>query len=519
MRKSCVVFAVVLLGFLAAPLRAASWTWELSPERYKRLNQFERAEYDKASSLLKAGNFVAAAGEFEKFKVQFPDSPSLPYALFMRGYSLQQGKQRNTAVKVYQEALDYFADQTDDAAASLYFMGVAHLDNGDTKKGLQCMKTLVENKDYRHHPLAAGALRRLADNHWSNKEPEQAVQYWRQAVKEFGSVNEEERNFAVAKLTIYAILTKDYAGYENFLIDDSNRDKPDTRRRLAENVWQQAWNLYTQPASFDRKKQPTEKEMAEETKALYEYLKGSKPAWETAKDLWSYYEHTVNCLVHFHKNKEERDRMLDEAAVYLKSMPDKSAADDHFHRLTELCREGFAFERARLLVAQMHDRTYAAYAEYEILYSEQKYEAAAKQLETVEASGQPAWADRAVGERARIYREVLNKQPEAIALYERLNKPPGTLWGIQECYKRMGKLDRALGTLTEIENLFPPDAARAAWYKAMYLKEAGDNKKAIAAAKHVAIAYKSAPEAGAAHTMLEGFGIHLVGGESEAKEQ
>ncbi|MDB5329409.1 MAG: hypothetical protein JWP03_560, partial [Phycisphaerales bacterium] len=132
---------------------------------------------------------------------------------------------------------------------------------------------------------------------------------------------------------------------------------------------------------------------------------------------------------------------------------------------------------------------------------------------------QPAWADRAVGERARIYREVLNKQPEAIALYERLNKPPGTLWGIQECYKRMGKLDRALSTLTEIENLFPTDAARAAWYKAMYLKEAGDNKKAIAAAKHVAIAYKSAPEAGAAHTMLEGFGIHLVGGESEAKEQ
>src|ERR1700733_12457115 len=103
--------------------KAATWTWELPAERYKKLDQFERAEYDKAANLLKQGSALTAAGEFEKFKIQFPDSSELSYALFMRGYALQQANQRNNAIKVYQEVLDYFGDQIDDAAPALYYMG------------------------------------------------------------------------------------------------------------------------------------------------------------------------------------------------------------------------------------------------------------------------------------------------------------------------------------------------------------------------------------------------------------
>jgi outer membrane protein assembly factor BamD (BamD/ComL family) len=134
------VVLLLLLSALAVPASAASWTWQLSPERYKKLDQFERAQYDKAAALLTAQNYGVAATEFEKFKVQFADSPHMSYALFMRGYCLLQGKQRNTAVKVFQEVLDYFADNVDDAAPAMYFMGVAHLENGDTRKGLQSMK-------------------------------------------------------------------------------------------------------------------------------------------------------------------------------------------------------------------------------------------------------------------------------------------------------------------------------------------------------------------------------------------
>jgi len=66
----------------------------------------------------------------------------------------------------------------------------------------------------------------------------------------------------------------------------------------------------------------------------------------------------------------------------------------------------------------------------------------------------------------------------------------------------MGNREKTLGTLSELENLFPTEAPRAAMYKAIYLKEAGDKKRAIAAAKHVAIAYKTAAEAGARQTEM-----------------
>ncbi len=519
MRWRGVAFFLFTFSFLLSisSVQATTWSWELPPDRYKKLDPFERAQYDKAAKLLKSASPAASAGEFEKFKIQFPDSTQLSYALFMRGYALQEAKQRNTAIKVYQEVLDYFGDQVDDAAPALYFMGVARLDNGDTLKGLQSMKGLVENKAYQHHPLAAGALRRLADNHWSNKEPDEAVKYWRQTVRDFGQTNDTERDLATANLAAYAIINKDYAGFENFYLDDASRDKPDNRRWIASTLCDRAQVLWNQ-RNFDRKKVPTEKEMAEEVTAFNNWFKTTQPWWQKANDEWGYYERQIYVLTHYMTDKAQRDRSLDDSVGFIRKMPDKAQQNERFARLIDLCREGRAFERARLLVGQMSDPAYAMYKESEILGSEGKWDAVAKKLESVEASGNPFWADRAVNERARIYREVLNKQPEAIALYERINKPPGTLWGIQECYKRMNKLPQALGTLTEIENLFPTDASRAAWQRAVYLNEAGEKKQAIAAARHVAIAYKAAPEAGAAHTMLEGFGIHLVGGESEARE-
>ena len=205
------------------------------------------------------GSALTAAGEFEKFKIQFPDSSELSYALFMRGYALQQANQRNNAIKVYQEVLDYFGDQVDDAAPALYYMGVARIDNGETLKGLQCMKTLVESKTYQHHPLAAGALRRLADNYWNKKDPAEAVKYWRQTVKDFGQTNDAERDQATANLAAYAIINQDYAGFESFYLDDTNRDKPDSRRWVAETIANRAYYLFA-ANNFDRKKVPTPKE-------------------------------------------------------------------------------------------------------------------------------------------------------------------------------------------------------------------------------------------------------------------
>ncbi len=283
------------------------------------------------------------------------------------------------------------------------------------------------------------------------------MKYWRQTVKDFGQTNDVERDQATANLGAYAIIMQDYAGFENFFLDDTNRDKPESHRWIADNLANRAYNLFA-ANNFDRKKVPTPKELDDERKAYVAYFKSTKPWWEKANDVWGYYSHQIHTLTHFYPDKAERDQEIANVVAWLKTMPDKAQANDHYAQLVDWCREGRAFETARLLIAQITDPAYAGYKEAEILASEGKWEPYAKQLETVEGMGNPFWADRAVNERARVYREILNKQPEAIALYERINKPPGTLWGIQECYKRMNKLPQAMTTLAELENLFPTEA-------------------------------------------------------------
>ncbi len=462
------LLSIVIACLLSTSATAADWHWELSADRYKKMNTFERAEYDKAARLLETNQPAAAASEFEKFKVQFGDSPNLSYALFMRGYCLHQAKQRNAAIRAYQEVVDYFSDQTDDAAAALYFQGVAHFDNGDTSKALRCMRQLVDTPAYQKSPLAAGALRRLGDTYWEQKDVDSAVKYWRQAVTGFAHVNDVEYASALSSLTAYYIITRDYTAYENLLlVDDAARADPARSRAAADGVFQRGMNLYG--GGFDRKRPASEADIAAEQKAFYDYLKGTKEIWVKSNDSFGYYERLLSVLTHYHKDRVERDRVLDEAIATIKSGSDKPAADQQLGRLCDIMREGRLSDRARLCVAAMTDRILASWKEHEILCDEAgepgqpagaKWKEALIALEPVEASPVGDWAARGMGERARIYKDALGEYEKAIALYERLNQPPATLWNVQDAYKRWGKLDQALKTLTEIENLFPDNAAR-----------------------------------------------------------
>ena len=86
-------FIVALVACVVATQAFAAWEWELSAKRYMGMNAFERAQYTKAKKQCEAKQYRAAAAEFEKFKVQFPDSEALSYVLFMRGYSLHRAKE------------------------------------------------------------------------------------------------------------------------------------------------------------------------------------------------------------------------------------------------------------------------------------------------------------------------------------------------------------------------------------------------------------------------------------------
>lgn len=505
-------------------VRPAQWQWVLPAERYKQLSVFERAQYDKAATFFKGNDPRAAAAEFEKFKVQFQDSASvstIAYVNFMYGYCLYLAKDRNAAIKAFTEVLDYFKNEIEDAAAALFFKGLAHLDNGDTRKGLECMRQMADDAEYRYHPLAAGALRRLAQNYWKQKQADVAVKYWKQVCADFWQANPEETREARNSVTSVYLQQGDYAAYENWLVNDGNRENLQHRRWVAVQAVDVANGVFDYNNYGPLKKEQHQKD----ARAFYAWFKTQKPWFEKANDLWTFYDKSVNFLVHRLSDKKERDQTVGEISAFIKAVRDNAkddnARNDAHNKLAwfvdRLCEMG-DWVQAENCAASITDPPYATYKSYEILGRRQKWAEGIAKLQEIDKSASQYWVGRAKEERARVYREHTGEYEKAIKLYQEIDKPPGTLWCIQDAYKRWGKLKEALTQLTEIENSFPDQAATAAWRKVQYIEEAGDKTAVVAGCRRILKLYKTAGEASAAHQLLEKYGVQTGGGVFEGAD-
>ncbi len=486
------------------------WSWELPPERYQEMSMFERGQYDKAVDLMKKGAFRAASTEFEKFQTQFSESKFIPHVLFMRAYSMHQNKTRGEAIKLYNEVMDYFGQSVDDAAPALYFMGVAHIENGDIKEGLKCMQEMIDDEDYSGHPLAAGALCAVADNCWRNKEREKAVKYWRLAF-DFWKCNQTDATRACNSATAYYIKTRNYQGYEEWLVNSKNADDLKHRIWVGQNAWNVAWNGFLNDFGGEYTAY-NQKDKAEAMKAFWTWFKTQRQWYEKNKDPWLFYDRSINFLTQRWGEKEECNKFIEEALAYIKTLNDKADADKKLSWICDrLCNAG-ASDRAIYIADQISDRPAAEYKKYEIYAGLKDWEKALARLKDIETMPGDKWKIQAMNERARLYKDVLGRYEEAVKLYQTINKPPDTLWAIQDCYKRWGKLNEALQQLTEIENSFPDQASQAAWHKAAYLEEAGDKEKAIAQGRRIMKVYPKTDASSKAHQLLERLGVKTGGG-------
>ena len=516
MRRYRALLLAVLSALAVLPAVHAQqrWTWELNNDRYKQLNAFQRAQYDKAAKLFREQNYDASAAEFEKFKIQFQDSDALPYVIFMIGYSQHLGKQRNAAIKTYNEVLDYFGDVIADAAPALYFLGIAQLDNGDLRLGITTLKEMVDDEDYQKHPLAAGALRRLADNEWKNQQPEAAVRYWKQVVRDFEQSNPEEANIARAYVIGFYVKNQDYTGYEAWRVTEENRADAPLRRTLAQQVWEQAY--YNFHADWGGKYTNFNQEVRQkDMRAFYAWFKQQQTWYDQAKDSWSFYHNLLLFSSHRLADRPETKAVLEKVVPMSKALPDEVQRNDRFAWLSDRLREGQDWEQASYVISHMTNASYATFKDYEVLAGQGKWPAAIKRLEEVEAMADKEWAARALGTRAYVYLHYAPDYEKCIALYQQINNPPHNLWQIQEAYRRWGKLKEALATLGEIEASFPDQAPEAAWHKASYLDAAGDKPAAIAAARRILKIYPDSKASSNAHQLLEKYGIATGGGLAE----
>jgi len=565
-------FMVALVACVVASQAFADWEWELSATRYMGMNAFERAQYTKAKKQCEAKEYRAAAAEFEKFKIQFDDSDYIPYVVLMRGYCLHKAKERGQAIMAYNEVMDYFPDKIEEASAALYYLGLAQFENGDEKKGILALKEMAEDEDYSKHPLAAHALTQLANNHMRNKEPEQALKYWQQAVNDFGSTNMKDvlrhgihvkdpnvggPEVARLRIAAYCLQEKQMSSYDKWMSSSKNAQDPKHRRWIAEyahTVAQHGWisrsprELWDRYYDFNAKRLPADKQL------YWEWFKAQKTWYAQDDALWRYYEQAlVFCTelygresqvgahkdtaaiaadaLAFIKTVKESEKALKMYSVLVPKAPknivndairqavalvaltkDPEKADAQYAKLGEAVGLSGELSLAVSLTGRMKDRLKAGWTVYTIMNTAGKHAEAAVKLEELEGMGDDANKKIAQYRRAGIYHNTLREYEKAIKLYRAISEPPDTLFQIAGCYNSLNKHDEAIRALTEIQSSFSKQAAQALWTKADYSRKWGNGKSAIGFARQLLKAYPETSWSARAHEMLESYGVNTGGG-------
>ena len=515
---------------------------ELPQKKFIKLNVFERAQYKKAYALVVKRNYKAAIDEFEKFKQQYPDNSQMAYVVFMKAYCLHQAKQRNKAVKVYNEVLDYFGDDILYAGASLYYMAQAHFDNGDIKSGLKAFKEMAEDEDYQKHALAAGAFRYLAENRLKNKKVSEAVKYLKLIVVNFVKENPREALIALNELCDYYILMKQISNYESFVKEHIKQEK---EYHIVLTVTERMKNVlrFNDTSKWIRYTKFTTKEKGELLKRYLTYYRGKKAAFKDRE--WTYHSRLLDFLSQY--GAAEAVLALKNAEVYIKTIKEEKKRDSYYSSFIEtlvryrlegrfnlavnlaskikdpvlkqgrysriidyMIRDGKS-EAALVLLGRLSDKTLALWKKVSIYNSQKKYDNSITTMDQI-AKDDPKQELAVKQRKAGLYHGRMKKYAEAIKLYREVGKPPSSLWSIADCYHKMGNIKMAVGTLTEVENAFPDNAPEAALRKTRIYHGAKNKKMTISTARRILKMYPKSSASSQAHQILEDYGISTGGG-------
>lgn len=208
----------ILLGYLSIHLLAID---EIGypGENFAKLDTFESLNLEDADKLFNKKDYKGAFAAYKAYSFEFTRSEALPYVLLRMGRCLHLLEKRNSAIKSYQDVVDYFPDDIVYAAAALYYIGECHGQNGEETKKTATWARMVKDDDYVQQPRSGTALSYLGTTMAKLERFNEAAQYqWRTAVA-FRRTNERAAQGArSAVLYHYAVRSPDHTKLKEFYI-------------------------------------------------------------------------------------------------------------------------------------------------------------------------------------------------------------------------------------------------------------------------------------------------------------
>lgn len=527
----------VLLALSCVAVFAGDWSWRIPTKMYQNLDFEKRATIDKAvEAYAKAEEtrrqnrsvpdeqipaFRAAAAEWKKYTVQYEldydDEEVKAYVLFMEGMSLYGARDRNKAVKAFEELLDFYVDQKWITAAAQFMIGECQYANGENNKARNTFMDMVA--EYPEFPLTARAYNRIASIYlYLHKLPE-ATQNWREAANPiFKDTASSDWNEATRTLPQVLAILGNWKALTDSVFEDKEKKTPkevlNTLVWLEDTIMGNRWQWGQRWYDVHYQDKPGDK-----VKAYKEFDKGFSKWHESHKNIfleggseWEYYRRAFQ----YRRSIDLQDakKLIPDIYKCLKGL-DEAIRPTRAKEFAMLLAEVRFFDEAHSLEEMIKDPIQRLWLSYEIDRRASKWDACILTLEQLIASKDPEISLSGKKTLAWLYKDCLHDFEKALKIYQEISIPPGTLWDIQYCYRRLGKKKESYATLNEI-TFFPDQAARAIWTMAEYYREDGEKEQAIALYRRLLShpEWKKTGESSQAHQRLEAWGIATGGADA-----
>lgn len=539
-------------------------------EDFARLDTFEAVAVEDADKLFGKKDYKGAYAAYKAYTFEFAKGDALPYVLLRMGRCLHILDKRNTAIKAYQDVVDYFPDEVPYAAAALYYIGQCHAQNGNEAKSLATWARLAKDKEYVSQPRTGSALESLATAMEKRGDFGEATDYrWRTAVA-FRESNVRAAESA-RKSVVYHYVVR-VPSHEKLLafcneVGGFGWRAPIARPEESPAYWSHVFGTLLNARMTGDAKADSARYWSSQMGDRFTDNEALRVAWfsvllaheqdeakwadrmntqfalqpvtiERVKQWLGYYGRNTKARASFYAEHgeplisslrtEQRVALMkylrhpygmhDQATAVLRTVRTNGMDDDQLRDFANFAAIYDGEDAFLRIVSRVKDSTIAARTRFDFYYARahRNGDFQTKALQEVSILNKsPDQAQEIVWSHATLL-QWQGQFEEAIKRYQAANRQPASTWSVIDCRVALKQYAQAIKLTQELESVGGDVSASACLKAADIYRTSGDKKKEVQQLQLVLRRYPESGQSSQAHDRLESYGVKIIGGEAKA---